>query len=436
MLQHTISTIKQKKSLLIVASCTLLATYGCATFSDKSGAGLDVSFVAFGDSGYHLDYLAEKQFKPKRPTKQDFIDSEYQEWLEDGKDPAYFVAPPMEYVQAVDSMVDASGMYPVANAMTSFCQNNPCDFSVMPGDNIYPDGATIGVDGKDDSTRFEDIFVKPFGDLGKGKPDYRIYAALGNHDWNTSREGAIAQVEFMQTTKPFYMDGIFYSVKPPAGNGDIEIFVIDTEVMLAGVEVKEAELNPDGSEKKTDEIDQPKAWIVPQNKAERDMANWLELKLKNSTAKWKLVLAHHPIWSSGGSKFEEARVLRRMILPAMCKYADMYIVGHEHSLELHEDSCESVFGQGTKQPPLLQLLSGAAAKQRPVNQLFKAFQDKNYPQDNAIWVKGMTWGYSHVQLLDDKAIVKMITTPNNGSAENNVEFTYEYTRRSGNVALD
>ena len=438
MLQQPYKKVKQKKSLLLAASCTLFAAFGGATPSESEvpGTTLDVGFIAFGDSGYHVDYLAEKQYKPKRPTTQAFIDYEYQEWLDDGKNPEDFVAPPMEYSEAVGSMVDASGMYPVASSMISMCKDNSCDFAVMPGDNIYPDGATLGVDGKDDTTRFEDIFITPFGGLGKSKPDFRIYVALGNHDWNTSREGAMAQVSFMESTKPFYMDGIFYSVKPPAGNGEIEVFVIDTEVLLAGVEVKEAELNPDGSEKQTDDIDEPKPWTVPHTDAEKNMSAWLEEQLRNSNAKWKIVLAHHPIWSSGGSKFEEARVLRRMILPAMCKYADMYIAGHEHSLELHEDSCDTVFGENSGQPPLLQVLSGAASKQRPVNQPFKHYQDKHYPQDNAIWVKGMTWGYSHIQLVDDKATIRMITTPNDGSAKSNVEFTYEYRRRSGTVTLD
>ncbi|ALT00323.1 metallophosphoesterase [Lacimicrobium alkaliphilum] len=429
--------MKAKNRLALVISCLLLTTNACASTNEVAASedGLNVGFIAFGDSGYHVDYLKKKQFVPKRSTKQDFIDYEYQDWLDDGKDPKYFVVPPMHYVAEVDSMVNASGMYPVAKAMKGYCQQNECQFSVMAGDNIYPDGATLGLDGKDDTTRFDDMFVKPFGDMGKDDPDYRIYTALGNHDWNTSREGAMAQVRFMETQKPFYMDGIFYTVKPPAGNGDIELFVIDTEVMLAAVEVKEAELNPDGSEKVHDEIDTPKEWTKPQTEAERNMVSWFESKLKNSTARWKLVLGHHPIWSSGGSKFEQARVLRELILPAMCKYADMYIAGHEHSLELHEDSCETVFGDGTEQPPLLQLLSGAAAKQRAVNVPFKSYQDKNYQQNNALWVKGMVWGYSHVQLVDDVATVKLITTPNDGSAKNNVEFTYQFNRRSGRVEL-
>ena len=52
------------------------------------------------------------------------------------------------------------------------------------------------------------------------------------------------------------------------------------------------------------------------------MAQWLEAALRESTARWKIVIGHHPIWSSAGSKFQQARMLRRLILPALCRYAD------------------------------------------------------------------------------------------------------------------
>ena len=65
--------------------------------------------------------------------------------------------------------------------------------------------------------------------------DFRIYAALGNHDWRTSREGAMAQVRYLEKTRPFYMDGIRYRVAPTGDPREVEIFVLDTHVMLSGV---------------------------------------------------------------------------------------------------------------------------------------------------------------------------------------------------------
>jgi len=395
---------------------------------------IDFGFIAFGDSGYHVDYLKEKQFVPLRADLAAFIKFETDEWLEDGKPLADLVIPPSEFVPAVNGMIESSGMYPVADAMKSYCKEASCQFSVMLGDNIYPDGATTGLDGKEDSVRFDDLFSKPFGKMGEGLNDYRIYTALGNHDWKTSREGAMAQVDFMESTLPFYMDGLFYTVKPPAGNGDVEIFVIDTEVMLSGVTVMDAELNPDGSEIVATEIDAPDEHTKPQTAAEKNMVNWLDEKLKNSTAKWKFVIGHHPIWSTGGSKFEQARTLRGLILPSLCNYADIYFAGHEHSLELHEDSCDAVFGKDSGMPPLLEVLSGAAAKQRSVNHGFQAYQTKTYPDNNTIYTKGMIWGFSHLQLTDDNAEITMHITPNSGTGDTKLDFTYQYKRRSSLVS--
>lgn len=401
---------------------------------NKTKNTIDFGFIAFGDSGYHVDYLTKKQFVPLRADLESFIAFEKEDWAEDGRPADEFVLPPSEFVPAVGGIIESSGMYPVADAMKSYCKDASCQFSVMLGDNIYPNGATTGLDGKDDSVRFDDLFSKPFGKMGEGNSDYRIYTALGNHDWRTSRAGAIAQVEFMESTRPFYMEGLFYTVKPPAGNGDVEIFVIDTEVMLAGTTVMDAELNSDGSEKVSTEVDQPKAHIKPKTVEEKNMVSWLDEKLKNSTAKWKFVIGHHPIWSTGGSKFEQARTLRKLILPSLCNYADIYFAGHEHSLELHEDSCDSVFGKASGKPPLLQVLSGAAAKQRAVNTQFKAYQTKTYPDNNAIYTKGMVWGFSHIQLTNDNADIRMFITPNSGTGEANLDFTYQYNRRSSLVS--
>lgn len=73
-------------------------------------------------------------------------------------------------------------------------------------------------------------------------------------------------------------------------------------------------LNDDGSKMATEELDLPDYYTEPITEAEKNQPQWLEEALQASTAKWKLVIAHHPIWSSAGSKFEQARALRKLIL--------------------------------------------------------------------------------------------------------------------------
>ena len=168
---------------------------------------------------------------------------------------------------------------------------------------------------------------------------------------------------------------------------------------------------------------------MPETYQAKNMLEWLNNALKTFTAKWKIVVGHHPLWSTGGNKFEENHVLRPLLLPILCPYADAYFAGHEHILEIHTDSCESVFGEKRGQP-LVQVLFGAGSKQRSIHTTFKAYQDKNYPQNEAIWVKGLAWGFSHVEIEDDMATVCMITTPDSSKGTPIVEYTYTFLRRS------
>ena len=163
--------------------------------------------------------------------------------------------------------------------------------------------------------------------------------------------------------------------------------------------------------------------------AEKNQPQWLESALKNSTARWKFVVAHHPIWSSAGSKFEQARALRKLILPAMCRYADAYFVGHEHTLEIHTDSCAAALGDASAEP-LVEIVSGAASKQRPVNSAFMRHQEAKYPEHKTIVAGGLLWGFAHMTVEDDTAEVTLMTVPDDGSSEISTMHVYKFNRRS------
>jgi len=409
---------------------TSLALSGC--FADPPGeieTDRQINVLMFGDSGYDLNYLDEDDPEDMF-TAEEYYQSELDDWIEDKRPLDEFEARPSSISPDTGMTVSATGMNAVAAAMKHYCANvSRCDFGVMLGDNIYPDGATIGADGFDDADRFKHMFSDPFGDLVTDPESYLTYVTLGNHDWNTSREGAFAQIEFLRQHDGFYIDGPYYAVKPPAGNGDIELFIIDTNMILASTTVYEDELNDDGSEAVTDEIDLPDDHTKPMTDAEKAQPQWLEAALQTSTAKWKFVIAHHPIWSSSGSKFEQARALRQMILPAMCRYADGYFVGHEHTLEIHTDNCAAALGEATAEP-LVQIVSGAAAKQRPIHTTFMQHQDRKYPEHKTVMAEGLLWGFAHMTIEDDTASVTMMSVPDDGSSDISVNHVYKFKRRS------
>jgi len=407
------------------AGCTAPAK---APATHPAADGRNLTMLVFGDTGYHYDYLSKKDYR-KVVTEKEFLAKEREDWIDDKRPIEELDYPPMYHLPGNGSVVAASGQAPVAAAMNRYCNEHGCDFASLLGDNIYPDGATAGADGVDDAKRFRDLFTVPYGPLGEGRPDFRIYTVLGNHDWHTSREGAMAQVRFMEQTPPFYMKGLFYRVVPPGMAGEVEIFAIDTEVMLAGTTVYESALNDDASEAPSDELEQLEPWAVPANDAERNMAGWLENALAASNARWKIVIGHHPLWSSSGSKFEQAKALRRMILPALCRHADMYLAGHEHTLELHTDDC-STATPGTNGAPLVQVVSGSAAKMRPLNSAFMRHQAKANPQLHTFFARGLAWGFSHLTFTPDEVTVRMIQTPDDGSGVPQVAYTHTFARRS------
>jgi hypothetical protein len=430
-------TLKRRLGLalpvLVLAGCATTASAPEAPVMETPATPVDVGVLIFGDGGYHLMYPDQDDFVDLYSTEE-FLQAERDSWLEDKRPPDEFEPTPHAISPVTGKTVSASGMDAVSLAMKNYCSpgHQPgarCDFGVMLGDNIYPSGATLGADGKDDAQRFYDNLTKPYGSLVSGNPDYTVYVTLGNHDWETSRAGGFAQIEFLEQSEDFYIDGPFYSVKPPAGKGEVELFVIDTSMMLASTTVYEDYLDDNGEEVVTDIIEEPNYFVEPLTDAEKNMAAWLEQALRTSTAQWKIVLAHHPIWSSSGSKFEQGRALRELILPAMCRYADAFLVGHDHTLEIHTDDCSAALGQATAQP-LTQVVSGAAAKQRPVNTNFIRYQDAKYPEHKTLFAKGLLWGFAHMQIEGDQAKVQLLSVPDDGSSEMTVEFEYQFRRRS------
>lgn len=412
------------KSLNLFVSLACAASLSaCSVNSSRDHQADKIQFLAFGDSGYHYDYLKPKlQKNPQTPAK--FQAAKLKKWLKQYRPKKDFIAPPMYLLPGGQFAVERTGLHATAKAMTRFCQQAVCEFGIMLGDNIYPDGA----DGKNDDERFYKIFEQPYKSLGAGVEDFKLYAALGNHDWNTSRLGRNAQVDYAQRhdTKITMQQPGYFTFKRQQGELTAEFFVLDTNLLLKGQNVLDDQLNPDGSPKQHTELNQPESWEKP-TKADSRQLQWLDDQLAASDADWKIVMGHHTIWSSGGSKFEEAKVLRRLLLPSLCEYADMYFAGHEHDLEVHLDTCQGEQGEGATSLPLI--ISGAAAKQRAIHTTFQQWQKANNPTYRELWLKGMVWGFSHIQLDKTNARVDMFTTPNDESGKVVHEVSFNFGNR-------
>lgn len=398
----------------------------------------NISFLAFGDGGYHTDYPKAKHIKNPRNRAQ-FIEKEKQDWLEDYRPLSEFDHAPIYVYPGTNTATEQGGAGSVGQAMATLCQQRACDFAIQLGDNIYPDGADAN-DGKNDQKRMNDLILKPLKPLFAEEPELVVYSALGNHDWKTSRKGVALQQEWMSKQNNFHMDaqGYYRYTQGTPGN-DVEFFVLDTNMLLSGQTFYEVPLNPDGSEGNLSialangsaELEEHDAHEGPVNGEDKKQLQWLKASIKNSTAKWKVVYGHHILWSIGGTKYSEGHVLRKLIMPTLCQYADAYIAGHEHDLELLTDDC-SAYPEANSLAPLPLIISGAASKMRGKHTPFAEQQALKYPQYELLWSKSFTWGFAHLTIDNnaDKLAVDYFTTPRDGSGKLVSETSFSFPHRS------
>jgi len=411
-----IMSITMKKSLTLTALAAAVALAGCQPNTEEHAP---TQFIALGDSGYHHDYLDPEDLGF---NSEELLKMEREDWVEKGKPIESFKIFPTHQLHGADSVIEQSGQQSVANAIEAYCATATCEFMALLGDNIYPDGA----DGSaDDVERFRKILHLPYVNIEAHNPNFQIYAALGNHDWDTSFEGRTAQVNYGETDERYQLwEPGYYSFR----RGDAEFFVLDTNMLLAGTTVYKDELDANGIPIDTGELDRKEPYEHPVNGEDEKQLQWLEQSLKGSDARWKVVYGHHTLWSSGGSKFEEARALRKLIMPMLCTHADLYMAGHEHDLGIHQDSCEETLGHA--QSPLNLLISGAGSKQRSIHERFQEHQVATNPTYKNIYNEGMIWGFAHVSLDSDMGTIEMVTTPNDKSGKPIVSYRFEFPNRT------
>lgn len=421
---------------------SLLAVGGCSTQQPEPQNIDNINFIAFGDGGYSVDYPKQEVFENAFNEVQ-FIDQERLDWLEDYRPIEEFDHAPIHVYPDTKIATEKSGATPVGFAMAKLCEMRPCDFAIQLGDNIYPDGADAD-DGKDDQKRMNDLILSPLKPLFAQQPELVVYSALGNHDWKSSRKGVALQTKWMKTQPNFHMDEKgYYSYKIGEAGQDVEFFVLDTNMLLAGQTFYEVPLLPDGSEqdeaiameKGIAELEDIEPHEGPVNNEDKAQLAWLEDGLAKSTAKWKIVYGHHILWSIGGTKYSEGHVLRKLLLPSLCQFADAYIAGHEHDLELLTDDCSTILGDSlsdTNKPKLPLIISGAASKMRGKHTPFAEQQGKRYPQMDLVWSKSFVWGFSHIELdnNNDQINVEFYTTPKDGSGKLIQEQSFTFKHRS------
>lgn len=205
----------------------------------------------------------------------------------------------------------------IASQMVKTHAASALDFVIAAGDNIYPDGG-----GRHIIKKFE----QPFSAFIKDRVNF--YAVLGNHD---VRDGRQDQCQYPN----FNMGGkCYYTVKK--GDGLAEFFMLDSTDFT------------------------------------QNQASWVESSLRDSTAKWKIAVFHHPIYSSAEAHGSSTG-LRKVLEPLFTRYGVKAVFsGHDH-----------IYERTKLQQGIQYFVAGAGGKVRKEGVDLKSpFREVTYDEDN------------------------------------------------------
>ena len=252
----------------------------------------------------------------------------------------------------------------VADRMDEKCASvGGCDAALLLGDNFYDNGVT----GTDDPLWVSD-FEQPYD-----RPNLNtlpFYAVLGNHDHGpTSSGNKQAQIDYsflpvgngpgMRLSDKWHMPFDHYDVQI----GDVHVFALDTVSF-------------------TDEQQQ------------NDMA----AKVQASTATWKIVIGHHPRYTSGEHYWDNQALgfagLFDFQKAVFCG-TDMLLTGHDHNREFIDK------GRDADCPNTHFVISGSGSKTR------ESFE-YTPTDDKQLYYEEMTEGYAYLEFTDHTLLFQFI----------------------------
>ena len=234
----------------------------------------------------------------------------------------------------------------VAGALAQVCALRGCDFAVYLGDNFYNDGVTSV-----DDRKFQDVFEVPYAAL-----DFPFWAVLGNHDYGGGGGGwesyrTDAQVAYTELSPKWRMPDQYWRQEL----GEVTLFGLDTTAL---------------------------AW----ERAD-DMRAWFPGARDTAQGRWRIALGHHTFLSNGphgnaGSwdGGNGGRDFRDFFTREVCGKVDLYLGGHDHSLQWPTSNC----------PGTEFIVTGAGGKTSSVS-----------ASNVESWFQTSTLGFLYVEIAGD-----------------------------------
>jgi predicted MPP superfamily phosphohydrolase len=196
----------------------------------------------------------------------------------------------------------------VARSMSRYALKKPTKFILTVGDNFYNSGVQSVTD-----THWQESWINIYKKPGLSRLNWFISA--GNHDYGGSIQ---AQIDYSKINPRWKFPQRYYKKQFRTENLTADFFFIDTSPFISSYYNKAS----------MPEIDVEKEKINIQK-------SWLRRKLRNSDAEWKIVVGHHPFYSSTPARAKERSDLSAELLKLFQRHKpDLYLSGHDHDLQL------------------------------------------------------------------------------------------------------
>ena len=259
----------------------------------------------------------------------------------------------------------------VAAQMAQTAQETRAKFIISVGDNFYEDGVA-STDDKQWRTSFEDVY-------GAASLQVPWQVILGNHDYHGNCE---AQLAYSAISSRWKMPARYYVQSQPIDAATTaDFFYIDTTPMVKGYYAVS------GKEKTHDQV-------ITQDVPRQ--LGWFKDALAASTAPWKIVVGHHPIYSGG--EHGDTPELIENILPLLLEHkVQAYFNGHDHDLQHLKVGELNLFG------------SGAGSQVRPTK---KIEQSRFAQSTSGFTAVALQAGQMNIRMIDCHGAVVYTTAVN------------------------
>lgn len=194
----------------------------------------------------------------------------------------------------------------VATQMAKVSRELDPRFIISVGDNFYENGV-LSVDDSHWRKSFEDVY---------GDPALQVpwHCILGNHDYHGNCD---AQTDYHKLNPRWNLPARYYTQSHSLDAvTTADFFYLDTTPMIKSYY--------------RHGIEPTRANVITQD-VSKQLA-WFKAALAASTAQWKIVFGHHPIYSGGGHG--DTTELIENILPLLHEHkVQAYYNGHDHDLQ-------------------------------------------------------------------------------------------------------